>query len=64
MYFVYYEMLNIVVVDGVVLDVIIYFDILFGVVGENNLVYDVGVINLMDVLEIGFYVLDYLLVIF
>lgn len=57
-------MLNIVVVDGVVLDVIIYFDILFGVVGENNLVYDVGVINLMDVLEIGFYVLDYLLVIF
>lgn len=57
-------MLNIVVVDGVVLDVIIYFDILFGVVGENNLVYDVGVINLMDVLEIGFYILDYLLVIF
>lgn len=57
-------MLNIVVVDGVVLDVIIYFDILFGVVGENNLVYDVGIINLMDVLEIGFYVLDYLLVIF
>lgn len=57
-------MLNIVVVDGVVLDVIIYFDILFGVVGENNFVYDVGVINLMDVLEIGFYVLDYLLVIF
>lgn len=57
-------MLNIVVVDGVVLDVIIYFDILFGVVGENNFVYDVGVINLMDVLEIGFYILDYLLVIF
>lgn len=57
-------MLNIVVVNGVVLDVIIYFDIFFGVVGENNVVYDVGVINLMDVLEIGFYILDYLLVIF
>lgn len=63
-YLAHYEMPNTVVVDGVALDAITHPDILFGVVGENNLAHDVGATNLMDALETGFYVSDHLLATF
>lgn len=63
-YLAHYEIPNTVVVDGVALDAITHPDILFGVVGENNLAHDVGATNLMDALETGFYVSDHLLATF
>lgn len=55
---------NTVVVNGVALDAITHPDILFGVVGENNVAHDVGATNLMDALETGFYISDHLLATF
>lgn len=59
-----YEMPNTVVVHGVALDAITHPDILFGVVGENNLAHEVGATNLMDALETGFYISYHLLATF
>lgn len=63
-YLAHYEMPNTVIVDGVALDAITHPDILFGVVGENNLAHDVGATNLMDALETGFYISEHLLATF
>lgn len=63
-YLAHFEMPNTVLVAGVALNAITHSDILFGVVGENNLAHDVGATNLMDALETGFYVSDHLLATF